>query len=221
MARLARVVVPGAPHHIIQRGVNDEQVFMSDDDYKLYIELMSEWCAKHKVKVLAYALMPNQVQLVVVPKTANGLARAIGEAHRRYARTVNTRENWAGYLWHGRFQSYPLDTAHTLPACAYVERRPQATGAAKTARTYKWSSAKAHLNGKDDALVTVAPMLKKAKGGWGDVIKGKDDADMAKALESHLSTGRPLGSDKFLDKVEAQLGRTLRPQKRGRKPKKG
>ncbi len=102
MARIARVVVPGVPHHVTQRGNRRQKTFFSDEDYEVYIELMAEWCAARGVEVWAYCLMPNHVHLVAVPESEDGLRRAIGEAHRRYSRRVNFREGWRGHLWGGR-----------------------------------------------------------------------------------------------------------------------
>ena len=84
MARLARLVVPGIPHHVTQRGNRREETFFCDDDYQAYLDLTAEWYGEHKVAVWAYYLMPNQVHLIVVPKSEDGLRGAIGEAHRRY-----------------------------------------------------------------------------------------------------------------------------------------
>ena len=99
MARLARVVAPGFPHHITQRGNRRQQTFFCDEDYQYYVELMGQWCGAHDVEILAYCLMPNHVHLIAVPQSADGLKRAIGEAHRRYTRMVNVREGWRGHLW--------------------------------------------------------------------------------------------------------------------------
>ena len=90
MARVARVVAPGYPHHITQRGNRRQQTFFGDDDYAAYLKLMAEWCGRCGVGVWAYCLMPNHVHLVVVPATEAALARGIGEAHRRYTRRVNS-----------------------------------------------------------------------------------------------------------------------------------
>ena len=84
MARLARLVVPGLPHHITQRGNRRQQTFFHAEDYAAYLELMSEWCGERGVEVWAYCLMPNHVHLITVPQSEDGLRRAIGEAHRRY-----------------------------------------------------------------------------------------------------------------------------------------
>jgi putative transposase len=99
MARLARVVVPGMPHHVTQRGNRRQETFFCDDDYRAYIELTAEWCGECNVAVWAYCLMPNHVHLIVVPESEDGLRRGIGEAHRRYTRMINFREGWRGHLW--------------------------------------------------------------------------------------------------------------------------
>lgn len=98
MARIARVVAPGYPHHITQRGNRRQQTFFCDEDYKVYLSLMSEWCKEFKVAVWAYCLMPDHVHLIAAPKFGEGLRSAIGEAHRRYTRHINFREGWRGHL---------------------------------------------------------------------------------------------------------------------------
>jgi putative transposase len=67
MARIARIVVPGYPHHITQRGNRRQQTFFNDGDYQTYIELMSHWCRKYAVEIWGYCLMPNHVHLIAVP----------------------------------------------------------------------------------------------------------------------------------------------------------
>ena len=69
MARIARVIAPGLPHHVTQRGNRRQQTFFNDEDYQAYLDLMSEWCGKYQVQVWAYCLMPNHVHLIAVPET--------------------------------------------------------------------------------------------------------------------------------------------------------
>ena len=85
---------------------------------------MAEWCDTLDVEILAYCLMPNHVHLIVVPQSADGLRRAIGEVHRRYTRMINFREGWRGHLWQGRFASFVLDEPYLLTAARYVELNP-------------------------------------------------------------------------------------------------
>ena len=150
MPRIARVVAPGFPHHITQRGNRRLQTFFCDEDYGAYVSLMSEWCGQHGVEIWAYCLMPNHVHLVAVPKSEDGLRRAIGEAHRRYTRRVNFREGWRGHLWQGRFASYPMDETYLLCAARYIELNPVRAKLVGDAAEWRWSSAPAHLAGKDD-----------------------------------------------------------------------
>jgi putative transposase len=179
---------------------------------------MAEWCGAHAVEVWAYCLMPNHVHLIAVPQTADGLNRAIGEAHRRYSRMVNFREKWRGHLWQGRFASYVLDKPYLLTAARYIELNPVRAGLVASPSRYRWSSAAAHVRGRDDMLVRVAPLLE-MNPNWrtslARVIRKEDVA----LLRAHERTGRPLGEQAFLETLEQDLGRTLRRQKPGPKGK--
>ncbi|MEA3358165.1 MAG: transposase [Thermodesulfobacteriota bacterium] len=122
MARIARVVAAGMPHHITQRGNRRRQAFFSDNDYAAYLDLMAQWCRNYEVDIWAYCLMPNH--LIAVPSEKDNLMLAIGEAHRRYSRRINFREGWKGHLWQGRFASYILDKAYLLACTRYIEMNP-------------------------------------------------------------------------------------------------
>jgi len=217
MARLARVVAAGVPHHVTQRGNRRQPVFFGDGDYAAYRALLAEGCRAAGVAVWAYCLMPNHVHLILVPKDADGLRAALGETHRRYTRHINFREGWRGYLWQGRFASVPMDETYLLACARYVELNPVRAKLARRARDWRWSSARAHLAGRDDGLVTVAPLLALARD-WSDFLgAGLEDADRD-AIRAGERTGRPLGSDRFVARLEKRLGRTLARQKPGPKP---
>lgn len=215
MARIARVVASGYPHHITQRGNRRQQTFFCDEDYETYLDLMSEWCKRCAVQIWAYCLMPNHVHLVAVPKTEDGLRRAIGEAHRRYTRHVNFREDWRGCLWQGRFASYVMDEAYCLAAVRYVECNPVRARLVRQAYRYAWSSAQAHLKGCDDRLVRVGPLLELVDD-WKAFLAGGVSAEETKALQLHERTGRPLGPERFVKRIGRKLGRDLIPGKPGR-----
>ena len=220
MARFARVVVPGVPHHVTQRGNRRLETFFNDGDYRAYLDLLAEYCAAAEVAVWAYCLMPNHVHLILVPRDEDGLRRALGEAHRRYTRRVNFREGWRGHLWQERFHSFAMDEAHLLAAARYVELNPVRAKLKRRARDWRWSSARAHLAGKDDALVAVAPLLELVPD-WRAFLAGGLEEEALEALRRHTRTGRPLGSPAFLEALEARLGRRLRPGKPGPRPKGG
>src|SRR3989338_2524672 len=126
MARLARLVVPGYPYHITQRGNRRQPVFFREEDYRLYLRLLQEQSRRWGLQIWAYCLMTNHVHLIAVPATPESLRRGIGDTHRRYTRAVNFREGWRGYLWQGRFASCLLDEPYVHAAVRYVERNPAA-----------------------------------------------------------------------------------------------
>ncbi len=216
MPRIARVVVPGIPHHVTQRGNRRLPTFFSDQDYKRYLAIMAELCTKWGVEIWAYCLMPNHVHLIAVPETKDGLASAIGEAHRRYTWLVNSREGWNGFLWQGRFASFPMDEAHLYLATRYVELNPVRAGLAKQAWQYRWSSAPTHIAGRDDDLMRVEPLLNRF-GDWEKYLELDIATEDSEKIESHMRSGAPLGNEMFISELEEKFGLEVKPQKRGPK----
>ena len=214
MARIARVVVPKIPHHITQRGNRRQTTFFEEEDYRVYLDLMAEWCSRYQVEVWAYCLMPNHVHLIAVPESAECLRRAVGEAHRRYTRRINFRHQWRGHLWQGRFASFPLDENYLLLAARYVELNPVRAGLIKQPQDYPWSSAAAHAAQKDDRLVKVEPLLERVRD-WPSFLSAALFEDQLEELRRHERTGRPLGSESFVEHMETVMGRLFRRQKPG------
>jgi len=215
---MARVVVPGVPHHVTQRGARRNDVFYCEDDYALYASLLSEFCRKRGTEIWAYCLMTNHVHLVMVPSSEDGLRASLGEAHRRYTRHINQRERCRGHLWQERFHSFPMDENYLLAAVRYVEMNPVHANMANRAEDHVWSSARAHLAGKDDGLVKVQPMLDRVSN-WREYLDSALDGTTVDILRKHSNTGRPLGDESFLAMLEQKAGRVLRPLQQGRKKK--
>ncbi|MEW6758568.1 MAG: transposase, partial [Acidobacteriota bacterium] len=188
------------------------------EDYAGYLDLLAQWCGREGVEVWVYCLMPNHVHLMVVPHTPEGLARAIGETHRRYTRLINLREEWRGYLWQGRFASFPMERAHALACARYIEWNPVRARLVKRPEEWRWSSARAHLAGATGPLIRSSRPLRNA-GEWASLLKGglgEAEAE-AEVIRRRERTGRPLGSEGFLQRLETRLGRALKPRKPGRK----
>jgi putative transposase len=217
MARIARVVAPGIPHHVTQRGNRRQQTFFRDEDYQAYLELMSEWCAKYKVQIWAYCLMPNHVHLIAVPETKDSLNLAIGEAHRRYTRRINFREGWRGHLWQGRFASFILNENYLLACTRYVELNPVRAGMVKKPEAWRWSSAGAHTKGKDDILVHTKPLLEMIRSPWRKFLSVDVQESEMTLFRKHERTGRPMGDDAFIERLERLLDRPLKLKKPGPK----
>ena len=191
--------------------------FFGDSDYRAYIDLMAEWCGKCGVEIWAYCLMPNHVHLNAVPESEDGFRRGIGEAHRRYNRMINFRQDWLCHLWQGRFASFPMDESYLLAAVRYVEMNPVRARLVEDAFSWPWSSALAHLTGLDDKLVKVAPVLEMA-GDWKLFLGSATEEEMER-IRHHERSGRPLGSERFVERLESTLERLLKPGKPGPKGK--
>jgi putative transposase len=217
MARLARIVIPGLPHHVTQRGNHRAPIFFGDDDYALYRDLLAERARQAKVEIWAWCLMPNHVHLIAVPKTEDGLRRAIAETHRRYAAYINARARRTGHLFQARFGSTVMDDAHLMAAIAYVSLNPLRAGLVKRAQNWPWSSVGAHLTGKDDGLTAIAP-VKTLIPRFADILETPPGDELLRELRQAETTGRPAGSEAFQKKLERRLGRPVLPRKRGRKP---
>jgi putative transposase len=222
MPRIARIVVPGIAHHVTQRGNRKLPVFFSDADRTHYLSLVAAACTANDTRCLAWCLMDNHIHLVLVPANEDGLRATLGEAHRRYSTAVNAREGWRGFLFQGRFASYPMDDPHLMIAVRYIENNPVAAGLVARAEDWRWSSARSHVAGKrvaGDPLTDVAA-LGTHVGNWRALLSaGVESADRADAIEARLRTGRPLGCEPWLESVAARLGRPVVPGKPGPKPR--
>ena len=214
MARIARVVVPGYPHHITQRGNRKLQTFFCDNDYRAYMRFLAHEKTRAGAEIWAYCLMPNHVHLVVVPSNEQSLALLFKEAHRKYTRRINSRKGWSGHLWQERFHSFPMDESHTVAAIRYIEMNPVEGGLCDTPTGWRWSSVHAHLRGEDDMLATVRPMLARFPD-WNGFLEGASPRVARKALDHHGRTGRPAGEDSFIKHLERMTGRALRKRKPG------
>jgi putative transposase len=218
MARMARVVVPHIPHHITQRGNRSQQVFFSDNDKAYYLKLLHKHAQESGVYLWAYCLMDNHVHLIAVPEREESLARGIGNTHKYYTRMINFRENWRGYLWQGRFSSFPLDEKYLYAAIRYVELNPVRAGIVKRAEDYEFSSARAHIYKRKHFLLSDNFTIDEVKD-WKEFLAVGDNQHDVQLFKKYACVGRPLGQKGFVEKLEKITGRILKPGKPGRKKK--
>jgi putative transposase len=217
MARLPRIVVPGCPHHIINRGNRRQIVFFSDQDKLVFSELLKRELDKAGIALWAYCLMDNHVHLVAVPETKQSLSKGIGEVARKYSLIINTRNDWRGHLWQERFSSYPMGETYLFGAVRYIELNPVRARIVRKAEEYRWSSARSHVFGLKDELLSESCFLISAIPDWASYLTEETDDSVLNLLRSHAKTGRPLGDEKFIEKLEGLTGRSLRKKKAGRR----
>ena len=223
MPRQARVVVPGCPHHVTQRGNNQQAVFFTEEDRQVYLSLLGEQAQRFGLRVEGYCLMSNHIHLVATPRRRDSLAKAVGRTNLYYTRHINRLHGRRGHLWQDRFFSCALDDEHFWSALVYIERNPVRAKMVRRAWRYAWSSAAAHcaLARDKTGLLDLAAWRKRLGDvNWQEALLRAGDASQTEALRGWTNRGCPLGSDRFLAKLEARLGRRLRPLPRGRPRKK-
>ena len=216
MPRAARIVVPGIPYHITQRGNRREDVFFCDGDRDLYLKLLLQYSRKHGLAVKGYCLMTNHVHLVAVPERESSLRDVFKPVHVCYAQHVNRTRRLTGHVWQGRFYSCPLDDAHYVQAMRYVERNPVRAGMVGRAVDYPWSSAAGHCGLRQDVFAPETEFLAETAGDWQAYLSEDGDAAEMERLRAHTRTGTPLGGVTFLNLLETYLKRPVRPRGRGR-----
>jgi putative transposase len=163
--------------------------------------------------------MTNHIHTIVVPQSADALASTFRDAHSKYGSWFNRKYELTGHLWQGRFYSCVLGEDHLWNAVRYVELNPVRAGIVSRAEDYRWSSARAHVQGTDDALLNRDLPLVKEIVDWSGWLAGGDVRTDSEAIRKATERDFPLGSDEFVARLELELGRCLRPQKRGPKPK--
>jgi putative transposase len=190
-------------------------VFESDAEREQYLAFVAEETCRFDVGILAWCLMTNHVHFIATPKTETGLARAFGEAHRRYTRMKNFSEGVRGYLFQGRFSSTVLDERHLFAAARYIELNPVRAHIAGHAWEYRWSSARYHMG-----ISETDPLLKERKlpaiiGDWKEFLLSGEETEQNE-LRWATRTGHPAGNANFVKIIESITARCLSVNKPGR-----
>ena len=219
MARFARVIALGVPHHITQRGNARRFILDSDADRRVYLDLLRQSAERSEIELIGYCLMSNHVHLIAIPNKANVLGLALKDAHGRYASYWNAMRCSSGHVWQGRYYSCPLDESHLWEALRYTELNPVRASMVAKAEGWGWSSAAAHCGSASAESWLGMELWRKrwSAAGWREYLEAGESQAALAAIRHNTHTGRPLGSAEFLRAVEGQTKRRLALQKRGPK----
>ena len=226
MARLGRYFIPDQPLHIIQRGNNRQAVFFGDEDFSQYREWLIAAAEANGLAVHAYVLMTNHVHFLVTPATAASLPRTMQSLGRRYVRHINASTRRTGTLWEGRYRAAPIDSdQYFIACCRYIELNPVRARMVAHPRQYRWSSYRAHGEGKDDVLAAYHPVWRRLgrsaverQSAYRDLIREALAPGFVEALRAATNGGWALGDDRFRQAVEKMAQRRASPLPKGPKP---
>ncbi len=217
MLRSARIVGPGFPHHIIQRGNNRDRVFLKKENYEKCISLLETYSEKKETSILAYCLMPNHVHLLVKPSENDGLAKMMQGITLCYTQYFNKKNQRTGRLWESRCYSTVVDEERYLWAvCRCIENNPLRTRIVGKPEAYPYSSAKAHILGEKDSLLREALFDKSELGEYKKFMKIDEDKRLQEEIRHQARSGMPLGDGGFLKTLSERLGCDLYFRPRGR-----
>lgn len=224
MPRRPRLLLPGIPLHITQRGVNRGATFIDAEDYRLYLALLAEVGADHDIGVHAYALMGNHVHLLVTPACGGDLSRAMRLLNQRYVGAFNRRHGRTGTLWESRFRSCLVQTErYLLTLYRYIDLNPVRAAIVDSVERYPWSSARANLELVTDACMSPHPLylalgadVAERANRYRDWLRAGIPDDELAAIRAHVQQERALGSERFQDMVARTLNRAVAVRPRGR-----
>ena len=230
MPRTSRIVIPGYPHHVIQRGHNRLSVFAGEDDYLYYLDNLAEWKQRLDCKVYAFCLMTNHVHLVIAPgDDPESLGRLMKRLAGRQTRFVNRMEGRSGTLWEGRFKSSPIETnAYLLACCRYVEMNPVWAGMCSAPSEYPWSSCSSKTGSRtwewldDDPLYLALGETETERRQKYAAFLKEPISDQEKAIIlGAVRRGQLTGGSGFVEEVEVRLRRRVELRGQGRPRKDG
>lgn len=227
LARLPRLSLPGYPHHVIQRGNNQQPIFSGPEDYGFFLALLQENARKCEVAVHAYVLMHNHFHLLLTPATADGLPRLMQAVGRRYVRYFNDTQHRSGTLWEGRYRSSPMQADRYLLACmVYLDLNPVRAHLVAEAKDYPWSSHGHYTGLRVDKLVTPHPLFWSLANtpfaretAYADLVRSGVSADQQNALTRSALTGWALGSEDFVADLQRSTPRRVSKERPGRPPR--
>jgi len=223
MPRIARVVAAGYPHHITQRGNYQQKIFADDTDRKKYLSLLQEESSRYHLIILAYCLMSNHVHFMAVPQREDSLGKVFKYTNMKYSQYYNNKMRVSGHLFQGRFFSCVLNEQHMIACTRYIERNPVRANLVKKPYLWSYSSAKIHCGiDKYDPLGVnqLFAYIEKEPKEWKEFIEAPDNPDEMDGIRKKTKTGRPLGPNDFIERLEGQLKRVFKLKPKGRTKKK-
>ena len=224
MARLARLALAGAVHHVMQRGNNRQAVVLDDTDRQTLMALLAEQAQLHHVELHAYVLTDNQLQLLLTPESADGVPKLMQSVGRSYVRHFNSRHGRSGTLWEGRFRSTVIQPErYLLPCMVYLDTLPVRERLVDEPLQFPWSSHGHHIGRLQDRRIAPHPMYWRLgntpfarEAAYAEMVRGGLGSQQIDAITQAVSHGWVLGDPGFVEALRLQTARRLLPDKAGR-----
>jgi putative transposase len=218
MSRRPRLVLPGVPMHIIQRGNNRRACFFHSEDYQVYLSMLRDASFQSGCSIHAYVLMPNHVHLLATPPAASSAASLMKIVGQKYVQYINRRQERFGTLWQGRYRSCLVgDERYFLICHRYIELNPVRAGIAAHPMDYEWSSYRCNAVGQSSQLIVPHSFytnLSAEKSERERFYRGLFSEEMPELMFSQLRLATngdvALGPDKLSHELSIRMQRNMR-----------
>ena len=212
MPRVARLRSAGLCLHVLNRSNGRATVFAHPEDYSAFLEVMTQACKRHPIRLLAYCLMPNHFHFVVWPREEGDIGCWMRWLMTTHVRRHHAHHNTEGCLWQGRYKSFPIqDDDHLLTVMRYVERNPvrAATLGVASAAAWPWSSA-------TDPAAVPFPMARQElhpgpvqrRPDWLAWVNRPLTPGEQEAIHRSIARGSPFGDSEWLAATAERLGQS-------------
>lgn len=224
MPRRARILLPGVPVHLIQRGNNRAACFFADEDYRFYLDHLAEQSVKHDCVVHAYCLMTNHVHLLLTPQTETSLGALMKGLGQRFVQYINRTYRRSGTLWEGRFRSCLLQEESYVLACyRYIELNPVRAGMVAHPAEYRWSSYRVNAQGEiaewlrpQSLYLGLGADVESRWAAYRELFRYELDPGLVNEIRQATNGNFALGNACFVAELEQMLGRRVVRGKAGR-----
>ena len=228
MPRRSRIIVPGVPLHIIQRGNNRQACFFADDDYLFYLDWLKEYAKRTGCLIHAFVLMTNHVHLLLTPQKPGSAGNLMKRLGQRYVQYINRSYKRSGTLWEGRFRSCIIQQEEYLFSCQrYIEMNPVRAGIVKHPGEYRWSSYQANGQGKGCDFIHHHALYQdlgrtdaERQIAYRELFRYDLESGEIDKIRNATNGNFALGNNRFQQEISEMLGRRVVPGKAGRPRKK-
>lgn len=216
-----RFIIPNLPHHAIQRGNNRQHVFFDREDRLYFLNNLKKISKEENILIGAYCLMANHFHLLLYPDSRKGLIAFMKQLNQLYAQKLNRKYKRTGKLWENRYKLHLVDPDYEWVVSRYIDRNPLQAKVVNDPLKYVYSSAKAHLLGIKDELLTkdvVDSRYSEYRAFFGepDASSSVHIASVREIIQQNKILGKP----SFIEELERKFKACFHVRKRGRPPKK-
>jgi len=224
MPRRARIAVPGIPWHIIQRGNNRSACFYTEEDYRRYLDTLSDMSTRYDCQIHAYVLMTNHVHLLLTPARKDSASLLMKHLGQRYVQYVNRQYRRSGTLWEGRFRSCLAQRDEYVLTCyRYIELNPLRAGMVAHPRDYRWSSYRCNAEGKANLLIKshdeyerLGMTMVERRAAYRELFSAHIDPEQLAEIRAATNGNYVLGNNRFKEEISRMLKRRVTKGKAGR-----